>query len=746
MLVQPQLRPEWDKPTPPGCGKRVGAPPVVQTFPSMKTLAAILLLSNACCGQSFTGYTEQGTATQRQIEAKFKSLPSPEEARKHHRFLTSEPHPAGSERNNELARHIAEAWKAQGLEDVRIHRYDVLNTAPRDVQVEMVAPKRYVASLREDAYKEDPDTANPRISRGWTGMSASGEVTAPLVYAHSGNPEDYDLLAKHGIDVRGKVVIVRYSNPYSYRGFKALTAQQRGAAALLIYSDPAEDGFKRGKVYPEGPWGPESHIQRGAITYDFIVPGDPLTPGWASLEGAKRIRPEEAQSVPKIMAVPMSWRDAKPLLENLDGPAAPKEWQGGLPIKYRLGGKRVKVHVKVDMDNSIKPNLVVEARIRGAELPDEWVLLGNHRDAWEFGGVDPSSGTASMLEVTRALGEMLKQGLRPRRTLVFASWDGEEVGLTGSTEWGEHFADELKQKLVAYINVDSSTSGPDFNATSVGSLAPLIVEVSREVNDPSGKPLYDVWKATVEKSRQPAAKEEAKGGWSVGSSGEGLVDTRIGSGSDHTVFLNLLGRPTILLGFDGPYGVYHSAYDNFYWMNRFGDPGYRYHTLMAQLWGVLGLRLANAELLPFDFEYYGRDIRRFLEEIGAKPGAKEDWDAAAILRSADDFASAGKELNTQIRQALASGELEPAAAARLNRALLDVESNWLNPEGIPGRPWFKHMLYAARYTYAHLELPGITEAVEKKDWKTAAEQTRLLEAAIRKNTELLRSARAALQP
>jgi N-acetylated-alpha-linked acidic dipeptidase len=674
-----------------------------------------------------TGYSAKAAQAERQVEDRFARLPSPEEARKHHRFLTAEPHPAGSPRNNELARHIAEVWKQQGWEDIRVHRYDVLSSYPKEVAVEMVAPLPFKASLREDAYEVDPDTKNPRVRSGYLGLSASGEVTAPLVYAHSGNPEDYELLRGRGIDVRGKVVIVRYSNPYSYRGFKALTAEREGAAALIIYSDPAEDGDKRGKVYPDGPWGPASHIQRGAITYDFIVPGDPLTPGWASLPDAKRIDIKEARSVPKIIAVPMSWRDAKPLLENMNGEEAPRDWQGGLPIKYRLTGA-VRVHVKADMDTSVMPNYVVEARLRGAEFPDEWIVMGNHRDAWEFGGVDPSSGTASMLEMTRALGELKRQGVRPRRTLVACSWDGEEVALTGSTEWGEQFADELQQKAVAYLNVDSSASGPNFQPSAVASLAPLLIDMSRGVRAPSGKTLYEEWRASASESKKSNISDAQ------------LVDVRIGSGSDHTVFLNHLGVPVIGLEFDGPYGVYHSMYDDFYWMNQFGDPGYRYHTLMSVVWGTLCLRLANADLLPFDFAAYGRSLGEFVAELQGKKGVKEHVTLRAALRRAGEFATAGIALNRAMQSALAAGGLNAKTAARVNQAIRQVELNWLNPNGIPNRPWFKHMLYAARYTYAHLELPGLTEAIEAGNWPVAAEQAKILEAAIVKNTELLRQA------
>jgi N-acetylated-alpha-linked acidic dipeptidase len=598
----------------------------------------------------------------------------------------------------------------------------------------MVAPVHYRALLRELPVPGDPDLKNKNISAAWSGMSASGEVTAPLVYAHSGNPEDYELLRKQGIDVKGKVVLVRYSNPYSYRGFKALTAEREGAAALLIYSDPAEDGYKKGKVVPNGPWGPEYHIQRGAITYDFMVPGDPLTPGWASVPGAKRIPVEEARSIPKIMALPLSWHDAKPLLANMDGPVAPDDWQGGLPIKYHLGGNRVRVHVKIEMDNSTQPYYVVEGRIRGAQLPDEWIVLGNHRDAWVFGGVDPSSGTASMMELTRALGKLAKQGMRPRRTVVVCSWDGEEVGLTGSTEWGEQFADELRKKAVAYINVDEATSGPNFHGQAVASLAPMLLETTRTLHDSSGKTLYDAWKESSARERREA--KQAEDGTDSKVTDSNLADTRIGSGSDHTVFLNFVGMPVLGLGFEGPYGVYHSAYDDFFWMNHFGDPGYRYHTLMSQLWGVLALRLANADLLPFDFANYAANIRQFVNEL-ARGKDMSPLDLKPILDAIDDFEAAGKRLDESTNRALASGAIDSRLAATINHGTMQVERNWLNPDGIPGRPWFKHMLYGARFTYAHLELPGLTEAVEKQDWSTAKQQAEILRQALVNNTKLV---------
>ena len=731
------------------------------------------------------GFTPTSAAHETEVESKYKSIPTPDEERRQHRIFTAEPHIAGSKRDNELADYIAAEWRKQGLEDVIIRRYDVYGTNPKSASLEMIAPTHYQATLREAALDADPDSKNPAISGAWLGMSISGEVTASVVYAHSGNPEDYDLLRKNGISVKGKIVLVRYSNPYSYRGFKALTAQREGAAAILIYSDPQEDGYKKGKVDPDGPWGPEYHIQRGAITYDFMVPGDPLTPGWASVPGAKRIPIEEAASAPKIMALPLSWHDAKPLLENMDGPLAPENWGGALPIQYHLGGERVKVHLKIEMDNGTQPYYVVEGRIRGAELPDEWVVLGNHRDAWVFGGVDPSSGTASMMELTRALGKLAKEGMRPRRTLVVCSWDGEEVGLTGSTEWGEQFANELRAKAVAYINVDEATSGPNFHGQAVASLAPMLVETSRSLQDPSGKSLYEAWKATAAHE-----KEEGKQSGQMNDSGVNdgtLADTRIGSGSDHTVFLNFIGMPVIGLQFDGDYGVYHSAYDDFYWMNHFGDPGYRYHTLMSQLWGVTALRLANADLLPFDFASYASNVRQFVDELTSKnksvilsgvdaprseaatqskdpvracttcgtsgsfsnglvsdsraphvsTSSPVQLDLSEVEKEIDTFETAGKRLNESLTRKLASGPIDPKLEFTLNHGMMQVERNWLNPDGIPGRPWFKHILYGARFTYAHLELPGLTEAVEAQDWPTAKQQAEILERALTTNTKLL---------
>ena len=697
-------------------------------------LGAVPYVAAQTPAAAFTGFTPGHTAEQVRLETRLKGVPSAVEERTVLRYLTAEPHPAGSARNHELAEYVADAWRRQGLENVVIHRYNVLNSSPRSISLEMLSPVSYTASLHEAGYDVDPDTKNPRVRGGWVSMSASGDVTAPIVYAYGGNPEDYAILEKNGIDVRGKVVLVRYSNPYSYRGFKALTAERHGAAGLLIYSDPAEDGYRAETAFPNGPRGPETHIQRGSITYDFITPGDPLTPGWASVAGARRLSPKDAPSLPKIMATVISWHDARPLLEHMGGPVAPKDWQGGLPITYRLGGEAI-VHFKADMDTSVQPIEVVEARITGAEFPDEWIVLGNHRDAWEFGAVDPSSGTTALLGVSHALGDLLQAGARPRRTLILCSWDAEEVALTGSTEWGEQFADDLRHKLVAYLNVDEGVSGPDFGVSAVPSLAPLLVDVSRGLEDPSGRSLYDAWRESAQRKR-----EETHGELPLTDSN--LVETRIPGSSDDTVFLSFLVRPTMTAGFEGDDyypSIYHSVYDDFYWMDHFGDPGFRYHVLMSQFWGVTALRLANADVLPLDFELYGRNIRTFLDELEKRTPLAAHVDVAPLRAATDEFERAGTGLRRAVRAALDSGRLGPDASRRVNAGLLQVEGNWRNPAGIPHRPWFQHMVYAKRFNYDPLQLPGVTEAAEAADWRTARAQASALRKALERNAALLRT-------
>lgn len=639
---------------------------------------------------------------------------------------------AGSARNRHLADWQRQQWAAWGLDDVQIVTHEVLLPYPQEVTVELTGPKSWRASLKEDPVPGDPDTRkDPGLV--YLAYSASGDITAPVVYAGSGNPENYDWLAGQGIDVKGKIALVRYSVPYSYRGFKALTAQQRGLAGLLIYSDPADDGYGKGKTYPDGPWGPESHIQRGGIPFDFIVPGDPLTPGWASVAGAKRIDPADAASLPKIISVPLSYRDARVILEALGGPDVPREWRGGLPIAYRAGGSGATLHVKVRNDSAVRQIQTVIGRIRGSERADEQVILGNHRDAWVFGGVDPSSGSATLMELARSLGSLARAGMRPKRTILLASWDAEEFTLTSSTEWGEQFADDLARQAVAYINVDSSASGRRFTASAVPSLNRLVSEAARDVQDPASG-------ASIVEATKRAASSTERGSL-PNATGNDLVNNRLGSGSDYTVFLNFLGIPIVDMSFDGPYGVYHSMYDDHQWVATIGDPGFRYHTAMTRIWGLMALRLANADVLPFDYSAYAARLhefavevekrwsdRRSQAEIASSPFAPVH---AAITR----FAAAATSI--EARKTLALSAANAHERADVNHALMQAERGLIDPNGIPGRPWYRHQIYAPMFTYAPEILPGPAEAISARDDVQLREQCLRVAAAIGRAAEAL---------
>jgi N-acetylated-alpha-linked acidic dipeptidase len=702
------------------------------------------------------GFTAASGDAERQLERRFLALPSADRAREYHRFLTSVPHVAGSDRNRALAEWMRDRWKDYGIDDVSIVEYEVLLPWPEEVSVE-IAAQSWKARLVEDPIPGDPDTVTGVLH--YHAYSQSGDIEAPIVYAASGNPENYDYLASRGIDVRGKIMLVRYSVPYSYRGFKALTAERRGAAGILIYSDPAEDGAGKGAVYPDGPWGNESHLQSGGIPYDFLVPGDPLTPGWASVPGARRIPKEEAISLPKIVSAPLSARDARVLLNTMEGADAPSEWQGGLGIKYRVGpGAAVRLRVK--LDDKVRPIQTVIGRIRGAALPDEQVILGNHRDAWIYGGVDPSSGTASMMDLARSLGALVRAGIRPRRSIVLASWDAEEFTLTSSTEWGEQNEEALRENAVAYLNVDSSTSGPSFTATAVPSLNQFIAEAAAAITDPAtGLPLPEA------KRRE----HEREAGSLPNASGRALVNNRLGSGSDYTVFLNFIGVPIVDMAFDGPYGVYHSQYDNHQWVERIGDPGFRYHEAMTKLWGVMALRLANADTLPFDYRPYAANVKEFAAELekrrndfrggaasaasgggasavsggGASPvsggGASAppaqsspSSDASVVFAPLQEsiarFEKAAEDAAASQARALSSGDA--AAISAVNRRLMRTERAFLDPAGIPGRPWYRHQIYAPKFTYAPELLPSIAEAIDARDAARVADAVKQVAAAI----------------
>jgi N-acetylated-alpha-linked acidic dipeptidase len=678
-----------------------------------------------------SGFTRAGASRHVRVERRFLEMPSAERIRDAHRFLADQPHMAGSARDRVLADWTREQFESSGLEDVAIATHDVLLPWPEEVSVEMIAPRGWRASMREDPAHGDRHTQPEHADAGipYHAYSASGDITAPVVFAGSGQPADYDWLSSQGIDVRGRIVLVRYSVPYSYRGFKALTAQQRGAAGLLIYSDPADDGYGKGPVYPAGPWGPESHIQRGGIAYDFLVPGDPLTPGWASTPGARRLEAREAVSLPAIVSAPLSYRDARVILESLGGPEVPATWRGAGTFTHRAGPGQTVVRLRVRTDDRIRPVWTVTGLIRGSEQPDDVVIVGNHRDAWIYGGIDPSSGSAALIELARVLGELVRGGWRPRRTILLASWDAEEFALISSTEWGEQHQEWLRRRAVAYLNVDSAAAGSILSVSAVPALNQVLDEAARTVRDPASR----LTLAAAARDRQ------ARGGGRPTGTVDDLVDNRLGGGSDYTVFLNFLGVPVADLSFEGPYGVYHSLYDTHAYVATVGDPGFRYHVAMVQYWGLVALRLAGADVLPLDYEAYAHRIDEFAADVARRWVGRE---GAGRYEFVADVRAAAAELQTSAtrfnqRRDAALAHPDRPTLERLDHQLMAAERALLDPDGLPGRPWYRHLVYAPRFTYEAEVLPGVAEAVAAGDPDGVRRQSARLAAALRRAASAL---------
>jgi N-acetylated-alpha-linked acidic dipeptidase len=567
----------------------------------------------------------------------------------------------------------------------------------------------------------------------FNGMSPSGDAEAEVVYANYGTPEDFEKLEKLKVDVRGKIVLVRYGQ--NFRGVKEFIAQDHGAAGVIIYSDPFDDGWRRGDKYPDGPWRPDTGVQRGSVGYMFEFPGDPTTPGVASLASlpeSKRISPEQSAQMPKIPVTPLSYHDAWPILQHLEGPDSPREWQGSLPFTYHVGPGPVRVKMHLKQDYQFRTLWDVIGRVRGSQSPDEWVVAGNHRDAWVYGAVDPNSGTAAMLETVHGVGGLLKSGWKPKRTMIFASWDGEEEGLMGSTEWAEEHESELA-KAPAYFNVDVGVSGPKFGASSVPSLKQFLRDVAKSVPSPKGGSVYEQWQKADQQS--PA---EAMGGSrrkpAADVSGDVLVGD-LGSGSDYSAFQQHLGVPSSDITSNGPYGVYHSVFDNFAWFKKFGDPDFVYEQQMARVFGLEALRMADADVLPYDYEEYGKEVAVYLD--AAKQRAKDKFgdrtlDLNAATAAAKHFEEAGAKI-------LAKQKNPPHDPARLNQVLLSAERALLVPEGLPHRPWFRHAIYApGEYTgYAAVVIPGVNEALDKGDVERAREQLAILTAALERAARVL---------
>ena len=652
----------------------------------------------------------------------------PQQIRQTHRELTRAPHPAGSERNQQLAALVGEAFVKAGMQGVLTQTHSVLLPKPREVTIRMTQPREWRATLREEPIAADPDTAAvpADAALAYHAYSASGEVDAPVVFAGGGMPSDFEWLKAHGIDVRGAIVLVRSSSPHVYRGFKAFTAQQHGAAGILMYSDPADTGRARGEIYPNGPWAPDTRIERGGIVYDFIAPGDPLTPGWPSHDGAKRLSRAEVATLPRILSAPISARDAKTILDALGGPAVPASWRGGLGIEYRAGPGPARLTLTVRMDDAIRPVITVTGMFRGAEFPDEVVIVGNHRDAWVFGGVDPSGGTAVLLELGRTLGSMWREGWRPKRSILFASWDGEEYALTSSTEWGEEQGDWLRERAVAYLNVDSGASGRDFVVGSTPSLMRLLSEAAHAVRDPaSGASVGAIARDRRAAERGVVATESA----------DEIVQDRLGGGSDYTVFLNRLGIPSADLAFDGPFGVYHSIYDTHQWVARFGDPGFRYHAALTQIWGLAALRLAQADALPLDPQASARSVMRFIDDVErrlpiiARDGARGGSMLKDARSAAEEFGKSAQLFARLRDSALAH---EGNGLGDMNRRVLTLERAFIDAEGLPGRTWYRHLIHAPRPTYEPEVLPGLDAAIEARDERLLRAQEARLVTALRR--------------
>jgi N-acetylated-alpha-linked acidic dipeptidase len=679
-------------------------------------------------------------AAEHKLEEKFLAVPEPRLAQEHLQILTSEPHIAGSVEDRKTAEYVATKFREAGLE-TRIDAYKVWLNLPKEILVEATAPAglKMRGPTREHV-EGDPFQDDPRVVMPFNGSSPSGEVEAEVVYANYARPEDFRRLKQMGVEVRGKIVIARYGQ--NFRGVKALAAQENGAAALLIYSDPMDDGYFRGDVYPKGPYHPPTGVQRGSVQFTFEYPGDPTTPGVAStldLPMSQRIAPEKAGNLTKIPVTPLSYADVSPLLEKLGGPESPREWQGALPFTYHVGSGPVRVHVKLAQDYSYTTIWNVIGTIRGTTQPEALVIAGNHRDAWVYGAVDPSSGTAAMLETVHGLSELLKSGWRPQRTIVFGSWDAEEQGLIGSTEYVEQFAKQL-QNAVAYFNMDVGVAGPDFGASSVPSLKQFLRDIARGVPSPQGGTVYDAWKAQSENSRRRDVSADA------GSFTERRGDADrsevhvgdLGSGSDYSAFLQHLGVPSTDIGSNGPYGVYHSVFDNYAWFTKFADPTFVYEQQMARVFGLEVLRMAQADALPFDYETYGVEVRKHLENAQRRAqdlGWKATPDFTASLKAADHLSAAGRAVH------LASGTAVGAKLLRVNVALLDAERAMLG-KGLPHRPWFRHTIYApGEYTgYAAVVIPGVNESMDRKDSTSTAESLDDVTAALERAATLLESA------
>ena len=677
-------------------------------------------------------------AAQAKLDEQFLAVPNAKLAGEELKILTAKPHLAATKEDHETAEYVAQKFKAAGLE-TEIVPYRVLLNQPRKVSFEATTDAGAPLSsgptrehVSNDAYQDDP-----RVVMPFNGSSGSGNVTGEVVYANYGRLEDFDELAARHIDLHNKIVLVRYGA--NFRGVKVYIAEQRGAAGVLIYSDPQDDGYFKGDVYPNGPWRPETGVQRGSVQYLFKYPGDPQTPGVAStvdLPDSARMDPAKTGNQPNIPAVPISYHDAAPILKALTGPSVPAGWQGALPFHYHLGGSGVKIHLVSDQDYQVRTIWDVIGTIKGTEFPDDWVVVGNHRDAWVYGAVDPNSGTASMLEAVHGFGSLLQSGWKPKRTIVVASWDAEEEGLIGSTEWVEQHAKALEH-AVAYFNVDVSVSGTDFGVEAVPSLKQFVREVTKEVPSPKTGSVYSQWKLES-MGGKPSDSANTGHATHANAASEEVPVGDLGSGSDFTPFLQHVGVPSTDIGSHGDYGVYHSVFDNYAWFVQNADPSFVYLQEMARILGLEALHMADTDVLPYDYVTYAKEITAYLD------AAKHKTDATSLdFGPADAAVARFSKAAESVHHRQLSPPVPQSDANSLNDLLRNTETAFISPAGLPNRPWYKHTIYApGEYTgYSAVVIPGVNEALDAKNPSTAAQQLTVLTQALNQAAQTLESAK-----
>ncbi|MGB5645956.1 MAG: M28 family peptidase [Muriicola sp.] len=702
----------------------------------------LMLLSLHISAQSITGFAPANIPNQLKLEASFEAALNPKNLDTWMQKMAAEPHWVGTEYGRKNAEWMAEQFKSWGY-DTKIETYQILFPYPKIRELKLVSPVPYEAKLTAVPVEGDPYTAQGEaLLPSYNAFSTDGDVEAELVFVNYGIPRDYEELEKLGIDVKGKIVIAKYYG--SWRGIKPKLAAEKGAIGCIIYSDPEDDGYVRGDVYPEGAFKNKTGVQRGSVMDMPLYPGDVLTPGYAATKDAKRLDRKDAPTITKIPVLPISYEDALPLLEALKGPVAPDSWRGGLPITYHIGPGPAKVHLKLEFDWKLTPAHNVIATLKGAKYPDQWVMRGNHHDAWVHGANDPVSGMIALMEEARVVGELAKKGQRPKRTLVYAAWDAEEPGLIGSTEWVEDHEKELQQKLVAYINTDGNGRG-FFGAGGSHTLQAMVDEVADIVKDPQ---------TGVSIKERRIARQLVSGGNS------NFELSALGSGSDYTPFIQHAGIASLNIGFGGENagGEYHTIYDTYPHYKRFKDPEFAYGIALANAAGRIVLRLANADVIPLEFTQWQTTVSEYLKEIMdetdkmrkdvekhnslvsknafelasdprevfVKPAVKEEIPYLDFSTVQNSLAKLARDI-----EAFESVSVEALPAPKqemLNKAMLVTEQVLTDMSGLPRRPWFRHQLYAPGfYTgYGVKTLPGIREAVEQKDWKEAQEQIQKL--------------------